>query len=1351
MTEKTKKSLLSRFIRIFNWTMAVVLLLALVIVILHWQTNVVSDRIERTLNSVLKNQGSIEYKELKGNLFSNIRINDLEAELEPGMNIRASQVDVKYNPVLLIFGRIKVSHIYIDQLSFSMASQPDTVREEQVSEKSLPPDSMLAAVQQNSMIDSLLAAMPDLDIKDIRITARSILIKEQPLKFENTELFIDKLQLNKEKYDIRLKNLSTLWKEKNFRLKKLTFKLKGNKEKLTLNQTEIETEYSKIVLNAFLRFKDSLDINLNIGELDLDFNDIFTLTEIDTLRKGALRGTLTASGSPERFNLETDLRGFWHEKQLDSLKADIAYDKGDIKVNHFSAAVNGADLTVDADIKKLKKGSLQIGFKNIDISDFDPSVPESDLSGTVDFNVKNLNLARASGRGVFTLHDSHIDSIPIKALNFDMAAKRGNFQIQPGSFLQLTENSRFNLEGTLSRKRQIDWVLSTFDNDLGEIGKIFGVDSLQGRFEGQFHAMGHLFDPDISGNLWLPHFKFQEIDLDSISLQMFTQNILSSRNGEAEFEIKRGSYGNFPLTKMQVNAAINGDFIDVSKIQFLSKENYLEAAVNVSLFDKTTQIDLPYFRASYEKYWLQNNDTLSFDIDSSSVTISRFQLTGPKASGIEFAGFYDLEAGDLQSYVTFDKFKIDPFQQFWESKFELQGLIDGTLEIITPLTDSNLELDITLDSLRYNGVNLGRVHGEFQYANEKLYFQELNLIKGSSYFHAGGDLSFSLKKDEIEAGNLLEDSQVDLTLEWKDVSLAGYNSLLKLPNRISGFTSGIVSIRGQAVRPELEQYITLNGFKYDQFIADSVELFTAYDNGYFRIDSLKGVLNDTRLAADGWYKYDLDLNNIDTLFLDKPFRINLYSKDDEIRFIGFLNEQIEYITGDYEMELNIGGTPNKPALTSGLIQLNKGEILLSRVRDPLKKVQFEAEITDSVMTFNRCTAVSAKEKNWLDKGIYFFQRMIPWSKSAKNDGKLEVSGNIDFSDLLRPDINLDIKTNKFYADYYIENAAVVLNTDNLSVSGQDTLFITGDVSIPEGVYEVDISNMMQNVYLTESTVTLTPPYPAIIMDINLPGNFVITSSPLDLVNNFKISIAGDMQAIMEAGSDEMQISGHLEVESGKYNAWNQNFNVQSGTIDFRNPVEINPDIEITAVKKIDDRLFELIVSGSLEDMKQDIRVTDDKGQELQMSYIDKISLLTLGADLTQLTTETGAALRGVGEEVATTTALTAVQRGAEKVTGLDKVEISSSSTLLDLEKMKLNNGLEDASISFGKYLTNDLYIEYRTQFGGNVPAPKLSWGAGNQIGLQYRISRLWSFDSYYEKTDKGNNKIRIGLNWELTF
>ncbi len=511
----------------------------------------------------------------------------------------------------------------------------------------------------------------------------------------------------------------------------------------------------------------------------------------------------------------------------------------------------------------------------------------------------------------------------------------------------------------------------------------------------------------------------------------------------------------------------------------------------------------------------------------------------------------------------------------------------------------------------------------------------------------------------------------------------------------------------------MNQYLSLMGFEYERFRVDSLNMYSQYNDGYFLLDSLSGVLNNTSFDLRGWLQYPLNLARLDTAIMDKPFQLALRSKDDEISFISELDDQIQSISGAYEME-------------------------------------FIFEIENSVFSLNRFSGRSVQEKDFWEKGWALLKKLIPGTGNKRNEGQLLVSGTAAVDDVLRPRLDMKIRMNELYVDYFIENAAVVLSTKNLSVKGQDTLLIEGGLFIPKGTYEVDLSKMKKNIYLSGTSIAQTPPFLSVNLDVEIPGNFVITSSPLDLVNNFKIVILGNLHVIIEPPSDTPLIAGHIETVSGKYGSWNQNFEVQNGSIDFKNPKVINPDINITAVKKIGPRLFEVTVTGNLEDLDQEIRISEN-GQEVNMSYLDKITMLTVGANMQQIASQTDSTFRSMGEDVATTSVLTAVERGAEKYAGLDKVKISSNETLLDLERMKLNNGLKDASISFGKYLTSDLYVEYRTQFGGQFPAPKLSWQAGNRIGLQYRISRFWSVDSYYEKTTLGNNKVQLGIKWEITF
>ena len=107
--------------------------------------------------------------------------------------------------------------------------------------------------------------------------------------------------------------------------------------------------------------------------------------------------------------------------------------------------------------------------------------------------------------------------------------------------------------------------------------------------------------------------------------------------------------------------------------------------------------------------------------------------------------------------------------------------------------------------------------------------------------------------------------------------------------------------------------------------------------------------------------------------------------------------------------------------------------------------------------------------------------------------------------------------------------------------------------------------MRKNIYLSSTEIN-TERAVSWNLEISIPDNFIISSSALDLVNNFELEISGNLRAIQEPNSPNMELTGHVEILSGRYMAFGQNFEIQQGAIDFSNPKKINPDIEIFAEK-----------------------------------------------------------------------------------------------------------------------------------------------------------------------------------------
>jgi autotransporter translocation and assembly factor TamB len=619
---------------------------------------------------------------------------------------------------------------------------------------------------------------------------------------------------------------------------------------------------------------------------------------------------------------------------------------------------------------------------------------------------------------------------------------------------------------------------------------------------------------------------------------------------------------------------------------------------------------------------------------------------------------------------------------------------------------------------------------------------------GSSTLDIDGDISISVKSGDEESGlSILQESLAELKISWNNLQLENYFRSFEIPKPPKGIISGHLFLAGSLADPRGDLVLVGQNMSYNNFYSDSLNLVARMNRDSLIIEQLDLDLNDTDLSGTGWHRINLDIEKIDSIFTGYPFQLKLVSNDDEIKFIGNFLDQVQRIEGPYEASFTLGGTLDKPALIDGFFRMEDGRIILSRVRNPITELDIDATIDNTVLTINSLSAYANKETDFWDDAIGFFNSLFRAARGeTRREGGLYGSGKILLDDISRPKIDLSLNAYKLYLDYFIENTNFIVTTNDLHIFGRDTIAIEGNLTIDEGNYLVDVNKLNKNIYLASTEVQEERPV-TWNLDVVIPGNFIITSSELDLLNNFKFEIMGDLRTIQEANAPDMELTGHLEIISGKYGSWGQNFGIKTGTIDFTDPSIINPDINIAAEKRTGDYIVEINLSGTLNKLVQQVQVKDINGNYLtNLSDQEVLSLVSLG------TIDFNVA--NAGGHVIGTSVETAIERGAESLTGLDKVEISSSKggNLIDVQSMKLNEGIKDASVSLGKYLTSDLYVEYTGMFGSNaVPAPTVTWKPGNQFGIQYRINRNWSVNSYYLRTQRGNNIYNVSLAWRLSF
>lgn len=1326
--------------KFFLWSFIGLFLLLFVIILLHWQTNVVSNGIKNYLDHSLKGKAQVTYRSLSGTLIHSVKIKKIAITTPNGMKIMANYLELRYRLFPLIRNQIEISKIILDRLQIIL---PQNNR--QKAEKPFSLDSLLARLQTHYLPRQLLGELPKIDLQNLEVISAKVSIKGQPMTFTNIYLNLAKFQLRPNRIFIRLTNFSGHWQERNLNLKSLSFVLKGNENGINLNQGELRGAKSNIFFNALL--EPNSGVNLNLTQFYLDLDEIAKQAPIGLFRHGYLKGSLALSGIPLRFGIQAELEGRVDWRKISALSLLLRYDRGEIFLDKWHLASNFGNVKAHGYWNQQKRIIGRVNFTRVNLNAILSKLPQTRLNGRLSLNASNLFFKRLTGFGALSLYNCSIEHIKIDSVRMHITAKNGFLTFKEPSFIKIADSSKFYLTGTLDNQQNIDFSLLTFDNSLPQLLRNLGAKAVKGRFDGRIHLFGPLANPNFLGDLFLPQLLGYGALLDTLKFNLFIQGIARQRFGSGDFEIASGKIGNFPLDHVSFHLESRKNTVTINKLRFISGKNFFNTSLRIHWTLDSLNIAVYPFKIQYQKYWIAANDTLEVNINAQEATLEEWTFVGPGNSGLVINGFYDMDLGDFQTFITVKHLQITPFEQLLNTQLHVSGSLDGYAEILTPLSDLNAEIDLRADSLKVKNILLGKFISKFQFANQSLTIDTLSLSDGNSNIQADGSFALKVEKNAV---NFLQGTKADFNLEWQNINLKHYAPLLKGVHKLKGRTSGFVKVQGIVNEPEIQSNILVDDFAAEELNGDSLIAKMHYHNGYIHLDSFSVILDSSRFAAQGWQKFDLSPEKSDEDILKQPFELHVWSHDNQLMFLGALNKTIESVQGPYTIDLTLSGTPEKPAIKKGTIQLRDGQVLLSMIRDPIKNVRFDASIDHSILTIKKAEAHSAEEKDFWQKAWALINSVFPWGKHSLKEGLLQANGRIDLSDLSRPKFDLNVELNKFYIDYFIQDISLIASSKNLSIHGQDTIFVEGDLYIPKGMFEVDLAQLSRNVYLTEETVTPIPPFLSLNLRVEIPGNFIVTSSPLDLTNNFHLTFMGDLVITMQPPSEEPRILGHLEATNGKYSSWNQNFVVESATLDFKNNPVPNPDINFTAFKILGNRTFELSMTGNLKHLNQSIRVLEN-GQELNLSYFDKIALLTIGTDISTLQSNVDSTLRNVGENIATTSILTAMERSAEHFTGLDKVEISSNASFIDLNRFRLNNGLSNASIAFGKYLTSDLYVEYRTQFGSNIPAPRLSWEAGNRLGLQYRINRNWSLDSYYEITQKGNTRIKFGLSWEYSF
>lgn len=331
---------------------------------------------------------------------------------------------------------------------------------------------------------------------------------------------------------------------------------------------------------------------------------------------------------------------------------------------------------------------------------------------------------------------------------------------------------------------------------------------------------------------------------------------------------------------------------------------------------------------------------------------------------------------------------------------------------------------------------------------------------------------------------------------------------------------------------------------------------------------------------------------------------------------------------------------------------------------------------------------------------------------AAGDGRLRFDGTWTAGDGAR----LTIKGERvLLAD--IPSARVIATPDLRVRWTEGQLRVEGDVGVPTASVNIQkLPRGTKSPRLSDDVVVVDEESAATNAD-SLPISAQVT---IALGNEVKVSGYGleatvdGRLAVREQPGEITRGSGDLTV-AGTYKAYGQDLTIQKGRVLYADAPLDNPQLDISAVRMIDEVTAGLLIAGSAQQPR--ISVFSDPA----MDEANALSYLVAGRPLEDVGTgeEDGSALQAAARSLGTAGGgLLAKQLGRRL--GVDEVSV------------KDDEFIGGAAFTVGEYLSPRLFLSY----GVGLFEP------GEVVTLRYRLSRTLSLQA-----QRGSEETRAGLQY----
>jgi autotransporter translocation and assembly factor TamB len=606
----------------------------------------------------------------------------------------------------------------------------------------------------------------------------------------------------------------------------------------------------------------------------------------------------------------------------------------------------------------------------------------------------------------------------------------------------------------------------------------------------------------------------------------------------------------------------------------------------------------------------------------------------------------------------------------WVPEVEnIDGVLDSTLDVFGTIEDPRLKgiLNITNAGFFHpdSGIELSAITFRFMAdANSRFNYRGSALTSGGKILTLG-------------SGYLNDKGMVKANIEINGVAL-DIEPLLKIRALEKVNLNGLFDFRSSLLFQSPDNLTgTINFKAQDGFfelplINGESELWQ-YQNAGLDLELSANDINGQVLMLIGdnsRISGQFKLPRAKLLTLDVPrqkLKADLEIDFDELGFIEAVVPDVDQLNGSFLFKLGVDGTLGNPGYKIKS-QITDASLVIPRLGLSLKNINHSG-LTGRDNRFDFNLEVDSGDGTLLVKGHSFLDAKKGWETALNISGSdFEVSDIPEAYVIASPDLNISLKHRliEIKGDLLIPYARI--QPKDITTAAQ----VSSDTVI------IDSSQKTESAWQINSEVNLKLGDRVKFYGFGFEGN-----------------VGGEL-LIEEKAGQPTRGNGEIDLSGGRYLAYGQELDVESGRLLFTGGPITNPGVDVRATRRTGEIIAGVHALGRLNSPKLLLFSVPAMGQTDMLSY------LLLGRPMESAS--------GEDNNMVAQAAL------ALSISGGDKIARSIGQRL-GFDEMRLEGSEtgDQASLVVGRYLSPQLYISYGVGLVGSF----------NTFALRYRISEQW--------------------------